>query len=61
MKFQKIIFLLVFLLLLGACATHKTQYKNANIKSAFPDKEIVHSFYLIGDAGNSPMGILPKQ
>jgi predicted phosphodiesterase len=41
-------------LLCNACATYKPQYKNDNITDTFPDKEIEHSFYLIGDAGNSP-------
>lgn len=44
------------LLLLNACATFKPQYKNANRLESVPDKDIAHTFYLIGDAGNSPMG-----
>ncbi|OEK07814.1 phosphoesterase [Flavivirga aquatica] len=43
------------ILLLNACATYNPHYKEANINSDFPEKEIVHSFYLIGDAGNSPL------
>ncbi|MFT5243879.1 MAG: hypothetical protein ACJA1H_000302 [Glaciecola sp.] len=42
-------------LLCSACATFKPQYKSDNSSDTFPDKEIEHSFYLIGDAGNSPI------
>ncbi|MBC30004.1 MAG: phosphoesterase [Muricauda sp.] len=44
-------------LFLWACATKKTQYADAQsaIRST-PDKEVVHTFYLIGDAGKSPIG-----
>jgi len=43
-------------LILNACATFKPQYKVVNTNNSFPDKEIAHSFYLIGDGGNSPLG-----
>ncbi len=56
MKFQKAAFLFVIIIVLNACATYKTQYKDKNLQSVFPDKEIVHSFYFIGDGGNSPIG-----
>lgn len=54
--------LLVFasIYLFNACATFAPQYKNKNNDVSFPDKEIVHSFYLIGDAGNSPLGTSSK-
>ena len=42
--------------LLNACATYTTQIKNKNFSTQFPDKEIDHTFYLIGDAGNSAIG-----
>lgn len=48
-----IVSLLVFFI--NACATYKTQI-NDTVNSSFPNKEITHSFYLIGDAGNSPIG-----
>ncbi|GAA4962693.1 metallophosphoesterase [Algibacter aquimarinus] len=38
---------------MNACATYKPHYKAKNLQTKFPDKEIVHSFYLIGDAGIS--------
>jgi hypothetical protein len=41
----------------NACATYKPQYKDANFDKTFPeDKEITHTFFLIGDGGNSPLG-----
>jgi len=52
----KILFAVIGLLILNACATYKTQYKEAKTISHFPNKEIAHSFYLIGDTGNSPVG-----
>ena len=56
MKFQKITFLFVVIIFLNACATYNSQYKATIKQTAFPDKKIAHSFYLIGDAGNSPIG-----
>ncbi|MDO5968535.1 metallophosphoesterase [Flavivirga aquimarina] len=56
----KTILALIVMLILSACATYKPQYKNPNTDSSFPDKEIVHSFYLIGDAGNSSLGTSSK-
>lgn len=47
------------LFLISACATYKTQINDVN-NSSFPDKEIIHSFYLIGDAGNSPIASSSK-
>ncbi len=60
MKFQKAAYLFVVVIILNACATYKTQYKNSREKAAFPNKEIAHSFYLIGDGGNSPLGSQSK-
>ncbi|OUR94557.1 phosphoesterase [Flavobacteriales bacterium 34_180_T64] len=57
MKVQfKILVVFVILIFLQACATFKPQYKNEVHTEQFPDKQIAHSFYLIGDAGNSPIG-----
>ncbi|MCB4807620.1 metallophosphoesterase [Tamlana sp. 62-3] len=44
------------LILLSACATYKTQYNTDVISGSFNESDIVYSFYLIGDAGNSPIG-----
>ncbi|MDN3664528.1 metallophosphoesterase [Algibacter miyuki] len=55
MNIQKITLVFVATLVVNACATYKTQYNKAS-EVNFPDKAISHSFYLIGDAGNSPIG-----
>ena len=52
----RIILTLVIMFIFSACATYKPQYNSSNINPAFPEKEIIHSFYLIGDAGNSALG-----
>jgi len=52
----KIILILLVAVFLNACATYKTQIKDVTINTKFPDKEILHSFYFIGDAGNSNFG-----
>ncbi|SDR86838.1 Calcineurin-like phosphoesterase [Formosa sp. Hel1_31_208] len=51
-------FVVIFILSLfcNACATYQPQYKNENTSVSFPNKEIQHSFYLIGDAGNYEIG-----
>lgn len=57
MRFQRQIMLFVLALIFNACATFKPQYADENNRKSFPnDKEIVHSFFLIGDGGNSPLG-----
>ena len=51
-KYHLIIFAV---LIFTSCATLKQQVKE-NTEQQFPDKkEIAHSFYLIGDAGNTPL------
>ena len=55
-RFGKFIFVINALFILNGCATYKTQYIDVKNQKNFPDKEIEHSFYLIGDAGNSPLG-----
>ena len=49
---------LIFLLFLfSGCATYKAKYDNTeNAEDVTSTKEISHTFYLIGDAGKSPMG-----
>lgn len=50
-----------FALLFNACATYKAQYKEEELKeNKAPDKAIEKRFYLIGDAGKSPMGGMSK-
>ncbi|MFI1745248.1 metallophosphoesterase [Thalassobellus sediminis] len=60
MKFKKSAYLFVVVIILNACATYKTQYKTSQTETVFPNKEISHSFYLIGDGGNSPLGSQSK-
>jgi len=54
-KINQLVIIFVISLLCNACATYKPQYIRENITKVFPDKEIEHSFYLIGDAGDSPI------
>ena len=57
MNSLKYLFLIIALVLVSNCATYKPQYKNK--KRAIPSmksKEVAHAFYLLGDAGNSPIG-----
>ncbi len=56
MRFKKSFILSLLIIVLNACATYNAQYKDKAKVSSFPkDKNIAHSFYLIGDAGNSPV------
>ncbi|WP_343488048.1 metallophosphoesterase [Allomuricauda sp. d1] len=48
---------LLCLLFLVGCATYKPKYQEPFSGAApMPNKEVSHTFYLIGDAGKSPMG-----
>ncbi|OUS03573.1 phosphoesterase [Flavobacteriales bacterium 33_180_T64] len=55
-NFNRLVAIFILSLLCNACATYEAQYKKDNTSNVFPDKDIEHSIYLIGDAGNSPMG-----
>ncbi|RNC87682.1 MAG: phosphoesterase [Winogradskyella sp.] len=46
----------LFFLLLNACATLDLQVDQSKTSNYPANKEIIHSFYLIGDAGNSEAG-----
>lgn len=47
--------LLLVILVISSCATYDAQYKN-EIQDVFPENQSIHkTFYLIGDAGKSPM------
>ena len=53
----KILSVLILAVLIHSCATYEAQFKNDTSSESFPaQKQIVHSFYLIGDGGNSPIG-----
>lgn len=56
---RKYLWLLFLGVLLVGCATEKLKYAqpNTNVIST-DDKTVAHTFYLIGDAGKSPMGEL---
>jgi hypothetical protein len=60
MKYKFALVLIAIIFLLFSCATHKPQYKNDFREVSISDKELVHSFYLIGDAGYSPNGSSSK-
>lgn len=48
--------LLLFTLLINACASYKPQYLDKDDQeNVFPDKEVDQVFYLVGDAGLSPL------
>ena len=54
---KKLILPLISLLILGSCATYRAKYSDGAARVDTPStKEVVHTFYLIGDAGLSPMG-----
>lgn len=56
MGFKIILFVVVSFLLVSSCATYDPQYKNPKeTYENYSDKEIEKRFYLVGDAGLSPM------
>lgn len=58
---QKLFVLLFPLLMLVGCATYKAKYSQGVAKTdTETQKEVAHTFYLIGDAGLSPMGGMNK-
>jgi hypothetical protein len=57
MNSTKYLSIITIVLLLTNCATLKPQYKNKNIFfDTSSTKDVAHSFYLLGDGGNSPLG-----
>ncbi|WP_458628710.1 metallophosphoesterase [Winogradskyella sp. PC D3.3] len=54
--FYKFVFLLGLIVLNISCATFKKQVVVGSEKAISTDKAIEHTFYLIGDAGNSDLG-----
>ncbi|TXG36637.1 metallophosphoesterase [Seonamhaeicola maritimus] len=52
----KTVIVFIGVIILNACATYKPQYKEGVQIQDIPIGDIAHSFYLIGDAGNSPIG-----
>lgn len=56
MSFTQRIFAILFLFLFNACATYEAQYRDEKLKEVkAPNKDVEKRFYLIGDAGKSPI------
>ncbi|MBT8302182.1 MAG: phosphoesterase, partial [Maribacter sp.] len=56
---RKYYFSLLLLFLSVSCATYKAKYTDVENTNDVPTKKTVsHTFYLIGDAGKSPMGAM---
>ena len=56
MNIFKILLLIFFLAVAHGCASYKAQYLDEEDKqNVFPEKEVDKVFYLVGDAGLSPM------
>ncbi len=56
MGLKNFIFLLLFFSIISSCAIYAPQYKAPEAKPIFPSqKKIEKTFYLVGDAGLSPM------
>ncbi|NNJ88935.1 MAG: phosphoesterase, partial [Eudoraea sp.] len=55
MHLYKHLYLCVLLLLFVNCATYKTKYETPPLSDRPSAKEVSHTFYLIGDAGLSPI------
>ncbi|MCO4820426.1 MAG: metallophosphoesterase [Flavobacteriaceae bacterium] len=53
---NKIYVYFLIMIQLSGCATFKAQYAKDVVQVESPNKKIMHSFYLIGDGGNSPIG-----
>jgi hypothetical protein len=58
MRFFKHLCFCILLLLFVGCATYKTKYETPPLGDNSTTKEVSHTFYLIGDAGLSPIGEL---
>jgi hypothetical protein len=56
MKKIRLPLILLVLLFINSCATYKPQYSDDYQPTKLSDKALDHTFYLIGDAGNSPLG-----
>lgn len=54
---QKLFAIVWILLIFTGCATYKAKYAEGAIKVDTPnEKDVSHTIYLVGDAGQSPMG-----
>ncbi len=55
-RINRTLTLVVCFLVLYSCATYNEQYNEEDMIKQQSESEVQHSFYLIGDAGNSPLG-----
>jgi hypothetical protein len=54
---RKNLYIISVILLFGSCASYEPQYRYPELKPVFPsEKKIEKTFYLVGDAGYSPIG-----
>ena len=53
MKTLKKLLLFVSAYLFVTCASYEAQVKNGTVNTSNTNKKVSHTFYLIGDAGNS--------
>lgn len=61
MIFKKFFFLILVFILVSSCATFAPQFKDNWENPVYPShKEVEKTFYLVGDAGLSPMGGMSK-
>lgn len=61
MNSTKYVSIILLIFLSSACATYTPQYANEkHAEVQFPNKKIDKTFYLVGDAGKSPMGGMSK-
>ncbi|TDQ21849.1 ShlB/FhaC/HecB family hemolysin secretion/activation protein [Tenacibaculum caenipelagi] len=57
MNFTKFCSYLTIIVIVSSCASYKAKYTDKSFSKAIQtEKELVHSFYLIGDAGNAKIG-----
>ncbi|WP_428742556.1 ShlB/FhaC/HecB family hemolysin secretion/activation protein [Tenacibaculum sp.] len=57
MNFSKFCTYLTIIVIVSSCASYKAKYTDKGFAKAIQtEKELIHSFYLIGDAGNAKMG-----
>ena len=57
MNFAKFFQYLAIVAVVSSCASYKAKYTDKSLAKAIQtEKELTHSFYLIGDAGNATMG-----
>ncbi|MFV5692947.1 phosphoesterase [Flavobacterium sp. LT1R49] len=52
MKTRNLQYLLIVAVVLQSCATFKGQYSSDFKQEIYPNKKVVHTFFLLGDAGN---------